>query len=138
MRGNYTYAFCKKVTLIAIIAVSNITAQTMNTQDEISGTESENFQLSISELTRTVKFLDSSDVVFAIYPNPVSDYFTITGFEGLKALEIYDKGGKKKKTYFGANLTRSIGVEDLENGVYWIKGYFFPKQSVFRRIVVRH
>ena len=111
----------------------------MNTdREEISGTGPENFHLGISELTRTVKFLDSSDVVFAIYPNPASDHFTITGFDDLKALEIYDRRGRKLATYFGPSLTRTIDVDDLDNGVYWVKGYFFPKQSVYRRVVVQH
>ncbi len=152
MRKNYLSSFYEITLLLAItlFVVSNVTAQTIDKdQDRISGVQSQNekyfntdnavdFRPSISEVTRTIKVQDSLDVVFGIYPNPVSDYFTITGFDDLKVLEIYDRGGKKVRIYHGASLTRSISVGDLENGVYWIKGYFFPKESVFRRVIVKH
>ncbi len=91
-----------------------------------------------SEVTRTVQVRDPIDVYFEIYPNPASSYFTIIGFDNLKALEIYDIGGRKIRSYIGESLTRSISVEDFQEGVYWLKGYFFPKESLLRKVVIKH
>lgn len=55
-----------------------------------------------------------------IYPNPSSDQVTITGFEGMATVNLYDLKGSLIKTVEGSK-TLSLDVNVLKSGLYIVK-----------------
>ena len=54
---------------------------------------------------------------FIIYPNPTNSSFTISNFNQIKFIEIYDIMGKK----YEFNQQENINIHNLNNGLYLIK-----------------
>lgn len=60
--------------------------------------------------------LPQSNMRFSIYPNPTSDYITISGVEGQVKGRIYDQMGQVVKTFQDTNA--SISLLDVSLGTY--------------------
>lgn len=60
--------------------------------------------------------LPQSNMRFSIYPNPTSDYITISGVEGQVKGRIYDQMGQVVKTFQDTN--ESISLLDISLGTY--------------------
>ena len=89
------------------------------------------------EVIRTV-IVNNPNPILEVFPNPASDYIRILNFEDLKGLEIYDITGKKIQRLNQQQLQEYIRVDHLSEGIYWLKGYFPPKGSVFKKIMIKH
>ncbi len=79
----------------------------------------------------------SSSLSFNIFPNPTSDFFDIEGLEtGVFSVEIFDLKGTK---VLSKQLVKGerIAVEDLQNGVYWVRVEGEGKVGFERIVVVR-
>lgn len=59
---------------------------------------------------------------FEIYPNPISTYLKIKSNESIEQIEVYNLLGEKVKQYrFLALGERALNLQELENGLYFIK-----------------
>ncbi|WP_298543377.1 FG-GAP-like repeat-containing protein [uncultured Aquimarina sp.] len=88
------------------------------------------------EVIRTV-IVNNPDPILEVFPNPASDYIRILNVENLKGLEIYDMTGKKIHQFNQQQLQEYIKVDHLSAGIYWLKGYFPPKGSVSKKIMIK-
>jgi hypothetical protein len=82
----------------------------------------------------------SADDVAQIYPNPASNFFTITAIQDqLTACSLYapdgrmilDKNIENKKSF-------TIDAGDLSNGIYYLKFTDRKRKSFYKKIVVDH
>jgi hypothetical protein len=82
----------------------------------------------------------SSEIIFDLYPNPASDLINISlqGDKGEKVkLEIYDMQGKRRKVRsLNVNEVNSIGLYDLDQGIYILK-FFIDNNLITTRKVIR-
>lgn len=79
----------------------------------------------------------SSSLSFNIFPNPTSDFFSIEGLEtGVFSVEIFDLKGTKVLSKQFVKGER-IAVEELQNGVYWVRIEGEGKVGFERIVVVR-
>ncbi|MDY8134325.1 FG-GAP-like repeat-containing protein [Aquimarina sp. 2201CG5-10] len=89
------------------------------------------------EVIRTV-IVNNPNPILEVFPNPASDYIRILNFENLQVLEIYDMTGKKIYQFNEHQLQEYIKVDHLQEGVYWLRGYFISKGFVSKKIVIKH
>lgn len=52
-----------------------------------------------------------------VYPNPAVEFFSVTGSESVRRIEIYNLVGKKLKAFY-ASPDRKYEITDLDNGMY--------------------
>jgi hypothetical protein len=74
---------------------------------------------------------------FRLFPNPVSESFTLSGLDGLdiETIEISNTAGKIVRTYNDVNVSSfNINVADLNDGVYFVKVGHNASTSVIRFI----
>lgn len=67
----------------------------------------------------SVKDFDMTSV--QIYPNPASDFITISNLQGKETLEIFDLKGQLMKTFYGNAEDATINIAHLASGVYFVK-----------------
>ncbi|WP_336716146.1 T9SS type A sorting domain-containing protein [Chryseobacterium mucoviscidosis] len=72
-------------------------------------------------------YLNTSEIdeknIFTIYPNPTTDYFTISKSginEKVEKVEIFDEAGRIIKTVFIKLNDTKIEVSDLSSGIYYV------------------
>ena len=56
-----------------------------------------------------------------IFNNLTHDYFSIKYNELVKKIEIYNTGGLKVKEFSQKNLLNNYSVEELGNGIYFVR-----------------
>lgn len=70
---------------------------------------------------------------FKVYPNPATDYITISSQHNIDAVEIYNTLGQS--IFRKEQDVNTINVQDIESGIYLLKIYS-GKSSVSKKIVV--
>lgn len=77
-----------------------------------------------SDQSEQLNLIDAVQSKTKIYPNPTTDFFYIDANDVSK-VEIYDFNGKMLRVI--DSLTHRISVQDLAQGVYFVKIYFLNK-----------
>ncbi len=91
-----------------IIATNNIYFETMHPSS---------ISLPTIHANNINNFSSPAYETFIIYPNPTDNSFTISNFDQIKSIEVYDLMGKLYQLPQGEN----ININHLENGIYLIK-----------------
>ena len=86
------------------------------------------YKLDISNLLNE-SFIENKPT---FYPNPTTSQINFS--EEISELEVYDVTGKKVKSFENANTT--FNVEDLEKGIYFLKGKT-SEQNIFTEKLVK-
>lgn len=68
---------------------------------------------------------------FIIYPNPTNNSFTISNFNQIKSIEIYDIMGKK----YQINQQENININNLKNGLYLIKITDINDEIIWEKLI---
>lgn len=68
----------------------------------------------------TVGTKDLTDAKLTVYPNPTSDFFQVSGLQGVKYLEVFNIVGSKIRA-FEAVPQRQYYVGDLNEGMYLVR-----------------
>lgn len=68
---------------------------------------------------------------FIIYPNPTNSSFTISNFNQIKFIEIYDIMGKK----YQFNQQENINIHNLKNGLYLIKIIDLNDEIIWEKLI---
>ncbi|MGB4264341.1 MAG: T9SS type A sorting domain-containing protein, partial [Bacteroidales bacterium] len=68
---------------------------------------------------------------FIIYPNPTNSSFTISNFNLIKSIEIYDIMGKK----YQFNEQVNFNVNNLKNGLYLIKITDVNDEIIWKKLI---
>lgn len=85
-------------------------------------------------LCTTINEVDKNNT-FSIYPNPTSGEFTISTFENINEIEVYDLIGQVIfKTQFAPNAAEQIDLNDKPNGIYFIK-IKTGEQTLTRKVI---
>jgi hypothetical protein len=88
-----------------------------------------NYNLNVSE----------SDQHFSAFPNPVSDYLTITHqFNNNFIAGLYSTTGQPLQTNQSSNGTLMINTNDLPDGNYLVKLQSDDQQMITKKIIVKH
>ena len=106
---------------------SNIDGTT--TQDYYSGLSSG--MESFSFATLGIETLAINDFSVNVYPNPATEYITISASKTIDKIEVYDMLGKLA---IRGNNTNTIHINHLQNGVYLMKIYS-GDTSITKKIV---
>ena len=61
----------------------------------------------------------SADIL-SIYPNPTTDFITLTSDENVKNIELYSLLGRKIRSFDVERSGERYDVSDLPNGVYFL------------------
>ena len=64
---------------------------------------------------------ESESCSFSVFPNPVSDKFTVKG-ENISRIDLYDMTGKRVKSVYANSESNCVGVdvEGLDKGIYCV------------------
>ncbi len=94
-----------------------------NTTEQVSGRQSADFNVGITEL---------ADVKALIFPNPVSEYIVIDGVNAHKVW-VLDHSGRELN--YDSSGSGRIDVSHLANGVYFLKGKTTEGQLFFNKFI---
>ena len=78
----------------------------------------------------SVSINEDEKLAFTVFPNPITDRFTISG-ESLERAEIYTATGKLVKSITLYN-SREVSTSELSNGIYFVKVYSGNESAVSR------
>ncbi|RNC86758.1 MAG: T9SS C-terminal target domain-containing protein [Winogradskyella sp.] len=107
---------------------------------EITNTDVDGLTVRRADITLNVEAalsISDSDILdFKLYPNPTSNWITISG-NGLQnaIIEIYDINGKKIKNKTLVSNTNSLNIEHLDIGIYILKLTTDDNQSTTKRFI---
>lgn len=108
--------------------------------NNILKTESGPFSQALSNITEMeITDIQSSDLLFSIYPMPAKDlvYIDYSGNSHIEDIEIIGEDGKILKTpYALSDKVLEVDVSSLENGSYLIK-LIFPEQFLSSKIIIQ-
>lgn len=76
----------------------------------------------------------SEETGLTILPNPASEFFTITSYDPVKLVTIFDISGKEVMRYDGADINR-VDIKGLSNGVYSCRIYSASGKETIKRLV---
>jgi hypothetical protein len=72
-----------------------------------------------NKVTLDVEEVEDIDFNIKVYPNPATNYFTVSG-DGLSTIEVYDMSGRLRKSFKTAVTTNTISADNLSSGLYLI------------------
>lgn len=117
--GFYSYTFDGSITEVNVIFNDNgavqtvsalVTAQTCFTSDGAS--------LTVIDCNLGINEIDGTSLT--IYPNPVFDHISFSGFEEINTVSIYSITGEKVKTSHALSENGTLDVKSLKPGVYFV------------------
>jgi hypothetical protein len=73
--------------------------------------------VTVSSCAGITAYTKESGVI--IYPNPVNDYFELSGNLNIKSIKIVDESGRTVRA-FSASMNNKYSVNGLESGVYFV------------------
>jgi hypothetical protein len=108
-------------TLLIYIVSSNISGSPSN--PESPGSVIYVDDMSLDGVTTDAQYLFADDKTVSIYPNPVSESFTLSLTENMKnaEIQIFDVLGKIVYNGMVASINNKINVNDIPTGLYTIR-----------------
>ena len=62
--------------------------------------------------------VNTKDVVYKVYPNPTSDFISVSSTANIEEISIYDNIGNLVKRYNPNLFTYTIDLRELPKGIY--------------------
>jgi hypothetical protein len=72
--------------------------------------------------------------LFKIYPNPFSSEITVNNVSQVEKIEIINLNGQVEKEISSNNLTETLNLNDLNNGIYLMKIYTKNGEQILNKI----
>ena len=124
-------------TEIGVVNANNLSSFRYTYTDPLAGSGLIYYRLKITDnngrvaLSSIVSLTVKVNGSMVIFPNPVTDFFTvqITGAFTKQEARIYDTKGRLLKTVLIATSTQKINVSEFARGIYLIK---FSDSSVYK------
>ncbi|MFH4969445.1 T9SS type A sorting domain-containing protein [Gaetbulibacter sp. M240] len=84
------------------------------------------------EKTSALSITDLEKFNFKSYPNPTTDYISISAAKNINKVEVYDLLGKQVLTKTITDTRDNINVSNLTAGLYIMKAYIEDAQGTFK------
>lgn len=83
-----------------------------------------NFPITTNEAQTTFQQLsvgEVGDLSVSLYPNPAKTDFTVKADSEIRAVQIFDLGGRLLETHLGSSVEVNVGVGGKASGIYFVK-----------------